>query len=224
MVCILEAVLNMIMKNRCIALLLVLALLCGMIMTAQAEVVTLGIYFCGRRIAEDGSETIVRLEGRFRVTQNGEEAGVIDAGKNTLTLAGTERIRIEPMAESIAPEWDLSGAAREVTPEAGGTMTVSVVVEPLKTEKPAATAAPLPEETEVAGITTEIPEIPVIPETEEEDERTGSVTVIQSTPAPARAVVTPTLPPFDTSLLEPTPEPEWIILAEELTDLPDQKD
>ena len=118
----------MIKANRCIALFLVLALLCGLMTAACADVVTLGIYFCGRRIAEDGSEKIVRLDDRFRVTQNGEEAGIIEAGKNTLTLNSTERIRIEPMAESIVPGWDLSTATRNVTPEAGGTMTVSVVV------------------------------------------------------------------------------------------------
>ena len=48
--------------SRCIALFLVLALLCGLSTTVHADVVTLGIYFCGRRMTEDGSETIVRLE------------------------------------------------------------------------------------------------------------------------------------------------------------------
>ena len=94
MVCFRRFFLNMLKTNRCVALLLVLAMLCGMITTACADVVTLGIYFCGRRTAEDGSEVIVRLEGRFRVMQNGEEAGTIEAGKETLTLNGTERIRI----------------------------------------------------------------------------------------------------------------------------------
>ena len=46
----------MIKANRCIALFLALALLCGMVTTACADVVTLGIYFCGRKTAEDGSE------------------------------------------------------------------------------------------------------------------------------------------------------------------------
>ena len=107
-------------SSRCIALILVLALLCGMIQTACADVVTLGIYFCGRRTTEDGSQQTVRLEGRFRVTQNGEEVGIITAGDNTLTLNSTERIRIEPLPDSIAPEWELSTAVkgRRVHPDA----------------------------------------------------------------------------------------------------------
>ena len=119
----------MLKSNRCIALLLVLVLLCGMISAAQADVVTLGIYFCGRKVSADGTENIVRLDGTFRVLQNGEEAGTIEAGKETLTLTDTERIRIVPLAETIDPEWDLSNAACDVTPEAGSTYTVPVIVE-----------------------------------------------------------------------------------------------
>ena len=66
---------SMIKTNRCIALVLVLALLCGMTVTACADVVTLGIYFCGRRTAEDGSEVIVKLQGKFRVMQNYRDDG-----------------------------------------------------------------------------------------------------------------------------------------------------
>ena len=57
--------------GRILAALLILALLCGMIPAAGAEVVTVGVYFSGRRIAEDGSESFVKLEGSFRVIQNG---------------------------------------------------------------------------------------------------------------------------------------------------------
>ena len=105
---------NMLKAIRCIALVLVCALVCGMIPAACAEVVTLGIVFSGRRTTESGAQETVRLDGRFRVMQNGEEIGTINAGKDTLTLNSTERIRIEPLPESIAPEWDLSTAAREV--------------------------------------------------------------------------------------------------------------
>ena len=66
--------------GRFIALFLTIVLLCGTVQTACADVVTLGIYFCGRKTMEDGSQQIVRLEGRFRVTQNGEEIGTINAG------------------------------------------------------------------------------------------------------------------------------------------------
>ena len=46
---------------RCIALILILVLLCGLIQTAGADVVSLGIYFCGRKTAEDGSFIIVYI-------------------------------------------------------------------------------------------------------------------------------------------------------------------
>ena len=191
--------------NRCIGLILVLALLCGLITAASADVVTLGIYFCGRRTAEDGSETIVRLEGRFRVTQNGETVGIIDAGKNTLTLNGTERIRIEPMTETIVPGWDLRSAVREVNPEAGGTMTVSVVVNSLKDSSPAEQTIPTPEETDGndGGETDTEQGIPAPADNpgDEEEEQTPA--------APAGDIAIPTLPPFDASVLAPTPEPVW---------------
>ena len=67
----------MIKASRCIALILILAILCGILQTAGADVATLGIYFCGKKTAEDGTERIIKLEGRFRVTQNGEEIGII---------------------------------------------------------------------------------------------------------------------------------------------------
>ena len=82
---------NMRKTGRILAALLILALLCGMIPAAGAEVVTVGVYFSGRRIAEDGSESFVKLEGSFRVIQNGLEVGVIRAGKDTLTLPDTRR-------------------------------------------------------------------------------------------------------------------------------------
>ena len=192
----------MMKASRCLAFILALTLICGMITIADADVVTLGIYLCGKRTAEDGSESVIRLEGKFRVTQNGEEAGIIQAGKTTLTLNSTERIRISPMPESISPEWDLSTAYIDVTPEAGGTTTVPVVVYPLKEENPAAvTPVPdtgRPEESDQP--TSSDDQTPVPTGTDEEDEEP----VIPSGP-----VTTPTLPPFDASILAPTPEPEW---------------
>lgn len=214
--------LKMTKSGRCILLFLILALLCGLIQTAGADVASLGIYFCGKKTAEDGTQQIVKLEGRFRVTQNGEEVGIIRAGKDILTLNGTERIRIEPIPESVSPEWDLSTVAREVLPEAGGTTTVSIVVELLKTDYSIPTPEPTPEPTleptaepaaetipvpETPAEETEIPsepDIPDEPETEPEDEEAF---------IPSGPVVTPTLPPYDLSSLRPTPEPEWITLA-----------
>ena len=130
--------------SRLAALMLILVLLCGLAAAARADVATLGIYFCGKRVAEDGTETIVRLDGKFSVTQNGEEIGTIQAGKETITLPGTERIRIAPLPETVSPEWDLTKAYCEVYPEAGGTTTVSVVVDQLQdgTVAPVPTAEP----------------------------------------------------------------------------------
>ncbi len=197
---------NMKKAGRFIALFLTIVLLCGTVQTACADVVTLGIYFCGRKTMEDGSQQIVRLEGRFRVTQNGEEIGTINAGKDTLTLNSTERIRIEPLPESIAPEWDLSTAAREVYPEAGGTMTVSVVVEPLKegVSEPDEPEQTVPDTDTPDDGETNIPDD--TDETGNETENTGNE---EQPVVPAGPVVTPTMPPYDLSSLAPTPEPEW---------------
>ena len=50
---------------------LILVLLCGLAAAARADVATLGIYFCGKRVAEDGTETIVRLhKGRITAQQS----------------------------------------------------------------------------------------------------------------------------------------------------------
>ena len=217
---------NMIKASRRIALFLVLILLCGMASTAGADVASLGIYLCGRRTAEDGTQQIVKLEGQFRVTQNGEEIGIITAGQNTLTLNSTERIRIEPLPESIAPEWELSTAVQEVRPEAGGTMTVSVVLEPRKEDASIPTPVPTPEPTPVpTPVPTQVPvpmedtrtEIPADDEPENELENTPKNTPEnkgnRTTPTPTLApVITPTMPPYDLSALAPTPEPEWQIL------------
>jgi len=206
----------MIKTSRCIALLLILTLLCGMITVVHADVVTLGIYFCGRRTAEDGTEQIVRLDGRFRVTQNGQEAGTIDAGKTTLTLPGTDRIRIEPLPESILPGWDLSSVAREVIPEAGGTTTVSIVVDLLKAdasqpaETPVPVPTPAPAETGDEPGTGETETVNSPAEEPEDREETGNDAEDGEPDMTGREpVVTPTMPPYDLSALAPTPEPEW---------------
>ena len=200
---------NMIKTNRCIALVLILALLCGMAVTACADVMTLGIYFCGRRIAEDGSEVIVRLQGRFSVMQNGEEIGTIEAGKDTLTLNSTDKVRIVPMAETIGPEWDLNSATAEVIPEAGGTMTVSIVAELLKDGSTAAPAA-----------SSDLIDLPEEDSDEEEDysgktdsdDADDGYEDDEPVPVYSGAMVTPTLPPYDLSPIIPTPEPAWQLL------------
>ena len=188
---------------------LILVLLCGLAAAARADVATLGIYFCGKRVAEDGTETIVRLDGKFSVTQNGEEIGTIQAGKETITLPGTERIRIAPLPETVSPEWDLTKAYCEVYPEAGGTTTVSVVVDqlqdgtvaPVPTAEPAAVSGQDEEDTD-AGYAED-------GDTEETGEETGDGEEEAYAAIPSGPVTTPTLPPFDASVLAPTPEPEW---------------
>jgi len=192
----------MMKASRFTAFILAVAMICGMISFAAADVVTLGIYFCGKRTAEDGTETVVRLEGKFVVTRNGEEAGVIQAGKTTLTLPGTERIRIAPMPETISPEWDLRTAYMEVTPEAGGTTTVSVVVWPLKEGEPLP-ETPAPEQDQP-----ENPDQPDQPD-EPDDPDAAEPEVTPEPAVQAGPVTTPTLPPFDASILAPTPEPDW---------------
>lgn len=193
----------MMKASRFTALILVVTILCGMVTFASADVVTLGIYFCGKRTAEDGTESVVRLEGSFSVTQNGEEAGIIQAGKTTVTLPGTGRIRIAPLPETISPEWDLRTAYMEVTPEAGGTTTVSVVVYPLKEGEPV-TETPAPAQDETGE-----PDQPEQPDEPDEQPAPDETDENPEPVAPAGPVATPTLPPFDASVLAPTPEPAW---------------
>ena len=195
--------------SRLAALLLILVLLCGLAAAARADVATLGIYFCGKITGEDGTESIIRLDGKFSVMQNGEEIGTIQAGKETITLPGTERVRIEPLPETISPEWDLTKAFCEVYPEAGGTATVSVIVNlvqegtaaPAPTAEPAAVSGQDDEDTEEEYTEDEDTE-EIIAENDDEEEE--SYTAVSSGP-----VNTPLLPIFDASVLAPTPEPEW---------------
>ena len=199
--------------SRLAALMLILVLLCGLTAAARADVATLGIYFCGKRVAEDGTETIVRLDGKFSVTQNGEEIGTIQAGKETITLPGTERVRIAPLPETVSPDWDLTKAYCEVYPEAGGTTTVSVVVDllqegttaPAPTAEPAAVSVQDEDDTEEGYAEDEDGEETGAETGDEEEESYAAV--------PSGPVTTPTLPPFDASVLAPTPEPEWHALS-----------
>jgi len=195
--------------KRLIACVLVIILICGIMTVSSAEPATLGVYLSGVRTAKDGTKTTVRLDGKFRVLQNGREAGIIDAGKTTVTLPEAERVRIIPLPESISAEWDLSTAYCEVIPEAGGTMTVPVIVYPLA-DKPEPTEEPSSTDLKESGTeTTEdgtetsdegelLFETPVPDEETEENQE--PVSVIEAGP-------TPTLPPVDPALLQPTPEP-----------------
>ena len=197
--------------KRLFACLIIIMLVCGMVTVSSAEAATLGVYLCGIRTAEDGTTVTVRLDGQFRVLQNGREAGVIDAGRTTVTLPETERVRIIPMPETISPEWDLSTAYCEVVPEAGGTTTIPVVLYPLKDQsgtatdsQPADTGSGTPDEGEEKDEDAAESDdaTPVTPQPEDEEETAGE---------PAAAVTagpTPTLPPVDPVYLEPSPAPD----------------
>lgn len=122
------------------ALILALIMMAGVCPAAQAEVMTLGVYFCGQLPRADGNMEIVRLEGSFRVLQNGLEIGRIDAGGETLMVTGNEKVTLEPVPETVDPAWDLTDAVCEVE-MTDGTVIVPVLVSLRKTAEPAQDAA-----------------------------------------------------------------------------------
>ena len=119
------------MTARFLSILVCLLMLGCALNAAQAEAVTLNIILSGAATAEDGTVTTVRLSGRFRIWQNGTEAGVVAAGES-ITLPGTEHIRIEPMPETIQPGWDLQAAYVTISEATAGSMTVSITLQPLQ--------------------------------------------------------------------------------------------
>ena len=108
--------------------LLLCILLAGGLTAAHAELVTVGILLTGTIPEADGSVRTVTPEGRFRIYQNGEEAGVIAAGRETLTLNSLERIRIEPLPQSFAPEWDVRSANMTVELTGSGVQMIPVAI------------------------------------------------------------------------------------------------
>ena len=110
---------------RFLSLVLCVLLLFGLT-AAQAELITLGISLTGVISEGDGSVRTVTPEGSFRVYQNGREIGEIAAGRETLTVNNTDRIRIEPMPQTFDPAWDLSTAY--LTPDVSGSGSVIVPV------------------------------------------------------------------------------------------------
>ena len=179
-------------------------LLAGGLTAAHAEMVTVGIVLTGLIPAEDGSFRSVTPEGEFRVFQNGEEAGVIAAGRGTLTLNSRERIRIEPLPQSFAPEWDLSTAY--LTPELTGDgvqiIPVTIRMRSEQTETQPAPAIPVDNPAPEASAETD-PEISAEVTPEPSPEATV-VTVIE-VQAPGHGD-NPTLPPY--TGVSVTPEPD----------------
>ena len=189
---------------RAAALVLSLMLLFGMLSFAGADAVTLTIRLAGEKETTDGTET-VPLEGTFRVWQNGREIGTIRAGQDAILLDSGERVRIEPLAETISPGWDLTGAARTLDGLNAGANEITVVLKPLSSGMPVPVTAPPAEESPA-----ETPS-----ETEEETPEPIVVTMVEEdAPVPAAAgMATPTLPPTPEPTPAPTPEPELPALA-----------
>ena len=186
---------------RFLALVLCVLLLGGMT-AAHAEMVTVGITLTGLIPDGNGSFRSVKPEGEFRVFQNGEEAGVIAAGRETLTVNSRERIRIEPVPQSFAPEWDLSTAY--ITPALTGESVQLIPVSITAREAAAEITAPEPE---AIPMETPVPETDAtVPETRAEDTPIPGPEVIQ-TPVQPASIERPTLPPYTevTATQEPIP-------------------
>ena len=173
--------------TRFLSILLCALLLAGTVHTALAEAVTLNIYVSGET---DTAGEYVKLDGKFRVWQNGEEIGEIEAG-GSITLPEGARIQIEPISGFFEPGWDLNDAYMDITIEDGRSMTVPVVLHQLKnvpaaTETPAPVPAATPEpETAAADKPEEEPDEPAEePVDEEEDVSYTAVTATYVIPEP----------------------------------------
>ena len=177
--------------RRFFSLILCIMLLAGLT-AARAEIVTAGITLTGMIPQADGSYRSVTPEGSFRVFQDGQEIGQIAAGRTTLTLNNTARIRIEPVPDSFAPEWDLSTAY--LTPDMSGSGTVLIPVTVYARGGNAEQTVPAAAEETPAPAAAETP-VPAAP---------------AAAPSPTPAL---TLPPYTE---KPTATPEPL-----LTDLPE---
>ena len=181
-------------------------LLAGGMTAAHAEMVTVGITLTGLIPNGDGTFRSVTPEGEFRIFQNGEEAGVIAAGRQTLTLNNRERIRIVPVPQSFAPEWDLSTAylSPELTGEGLQLIPVTVTARSVQAETP----SPEPVPTEVPEAETPAenePEATDETEPEPEAEATPEPEPEAQAPVQQATVVMPTLPPYTGSPVTPEP-------------------
>ena len=82
-------------RYRIPALLLSLILLCGLFAPAfGGELTTLGVYFCGLKDRGDGTQERVKLEGKFRIIQNGEEIMNIQAGEESALLSSPDTVEL----------------------------------------------------------------------------------------------------------------------------------
>ena len=177
--------------TRLILFALAVCLLFTQAAPARAEVMTLGVYFRGLAEKEDGTTEQIPLEGSFRVLQGGMLRGTIQAGVTTVTLDGSDPVTVEPMAETIAPGWDLTGVRVTIPMTDGGNVTVPILVSPLK-----------------EGTVAEVPAAQEVPaaETGTETAENGPVEVFPVETVPGAAADVTAAP---TAVPVATPTPEW---------------
>ena len=181
--------------TRFLSILLCALLLAGTVHSVLAEAVTLNICVYGET-ETDGE--YVKLDGRFRIWQNGEEIGEIQAN-GAITLPEGARIQIEPVTGFFEPGWDLDDAYRDISIEGGRSMTVSVVLKRLKTA-PAATATPTP-----APVVTPAPAATPAPAEEPEDEPDDSGKAEDVTEEPEPVIAYASVEPY--VIPDPIPQP-----------------
>ena len=198
-------------RIRLTALLLALGLLCGLTVTAGADVMTLGVYFRGLVEQADGTTQQIPLNGSFRVMQGGMEKGVIQAGETAVAVDGSDPVSLVPMPETIEAGWDLTGAGTTVSVTNGGNVTVPILVKKLTEE----TAAKVPETPGPTATPAAVPAVPVV--TPPPAGPVETATPKTETAAAARTV-SPTATPTPVWNMTPvptaaaTPEPQVSIL------------
>ncbi len=218
--------------TRFLALILCVMMLAGTV-PASAEVATIGITLMGSVPLSDGSFRTILLDGSFRIFQNGQELGVIAAGRETLPVNGSERIRIEPVPETFDPGWDLTAAYRTLKLSGGGSRMIPVTLTladpsaapaelnavqtaapetpaPTDTPAPTATAAPDPTAAPATEAPTEAPtqaetQAPAATPAPETTVAPSGVDYAALNSIPAVSVVTPALPPYEAPAASPEP-------------------
>ena len=182
---------------RFVSLLLIAVLALGGMFSARGEAICLSVTLSGQTTDGEGNPAVIRLEGSFRVWQNGREVGVIRAWDGVLNLASSERVRLEPLPESIVPGWDLREAWADIQPE-NGVARIEVTLLPATGDE----VAVIPSKAEATDGTEQIP----APATETAGTETtgddGGATPVLTAIIP-EGMELPTAPP----LPETTPEP-----------------
>ena len=183
-------------------------LMCGALLPAQADVAAVGVYFAGVR-EENGNWITVKLDGLFRILQNGIEIGRIRSGENTVLLSDLSSVMIDPVPETMPAGWDYSGAPWKATVSSGTTTVVPVMVYASGNDGKTAPLNTLPAEITDQAITdsyatsngnTEDAD----PNPESEDETDASA--YSADPQTLADRVLPTAPPAVQPTAEPQPE------------------